>query len=106
LKHVLPFRRTDEDHHVLDKTSKFPVWFFGLVFAVAISVIVINQFLYDVRPNNSQRECTNACTDNGTPNACQHFCDCIYNEGNPLNACLDGYEQAKRAGADPGRGGR
>ena len=100
LKHVLPLRRTDEDQYVLDGTSRFPVWFLGFVFAVTVSVIVINQFMYDVRPGNSQLECTNGCNDNRSPNACQHFCDCIYNEGNPLNACLDRYERAKRSGAD------
>ena len=99
LKHVLPPGRTD--HHVVDKTSKFPVWFFGFVFAAVVAVIVINQFLYDIRPGNSQIECTNGCKTNGSPNACQHFCDCIYNEGNPLNACLDEYERAKETGADP-----
>jgi uncharacterized membrane protein YphA (DoxX/SURF4 family) len=100
LKHVLPLRRTDEDPLVLDKTSRFPVWFFGFVFAAAVSVIVINGFLYDIRPGNSQVECTNGCKNSGSPNACQHFCDCIYSEGNPLNACLDEYQKAKGAGAD------
>jgi hypothetical protein len=28
---------------------------------------------------------------------CQHFCDCIYDVGNPLNACLDEYQRAKGA---------
>jgi len=32
LKHVLPFRPPDEDHHVLDKASKFPVLFFVFCF--------------------------------------------------------------------------
>ena len=97
LHHVLPFRPT-HDHHV-DKASKFPMWFFVLVFAAAASVIVINQFVYDVRPGNSQEECTNACKGNVSPNACQQFCGCIYNEGNPLNACLDEYQKGKHAGA-------
>jgi uncharacterized membrane protein YphA (DoxX/SURF4 family) len=101
LKHVLPLRRTDEDHQLLDTTSEFPVWFFGFVFAAAVSVIVINQFMYDIRPGNSQLECTNGCKNNGSPNPCQHFCDCIYNEGRPLNACLDEYQRAKGTGADP-----
>ena len=95
LKHLLPLKRTNEDHHVPDKISKFPIWFFGFVFATAVSVIVINQLLYDIRPGNSQIECTNGCKNNGRPNACQHFCDCIYNEGNPLNACLDEYQRAR-----------
>jgi uncharacterized membrane protein YphA (DoxX/SURF4 family) len=101
LKHVLPFRPPDEDHHVLDKaTSKFPVLFFVFVFAAALSVIVINQFLYDIRPGNSQLECTNGCKNSGRPNGCQHFCDCIYNQGNPLNTCLDEYQKVKETGAD------
>src|SRR5262245_16944535 len=91
LKHVV-FRRTDDDHQVLDMTSRFPVWFFAFVFAAVASVIVINQFMYDVRPGNSQIECTNGCNSNGSPNACQRFCDCIYNEGSPLHACLDEYQ--------------
>jgi hypothetical protein len=67
------------------------------VVAAVVSVIVVNQFLYDIRPGNSQEECTNACKDNGSPNACHGFCDCIYAAGNPLKACLAEYQSAKRA---------
>ena len=95
LQHVLPFRRTAADHHVPGETSKFPIWFFVFVFAAALSVIVINHFLYDIRPGNSQEECTGR-----SPNASrQRFCDCIYNQGNPLHACLDEYQKAKETGA-------
>jgi uncharacterized membrane protein YphA (DoxX/SURF4 family) len=100
LKHVLPLRSPAEDPHVVDKASKFPVWFFVFVFAATTSVIVINQFLYDIRPGNSQLECTNGCRNSAHPNACQHFCDCIYNQGNPLNACLDEYQKIKKIGVD------
>ena len=95
LKHLLPFRPPDEDHHVLDKASRFPVLFFVFVFAAALSVVVINQFLYDIRPGNSQEECTNGCKNN----SCQQFCDCIYTQGNPLHACLDEFQKAKEADA-------
>lgn len=96
LRHVLPFRRLDECHYVLDKNSKFPALFFVCVFGAAASVIVINQFLYDIRPGNSQLECTNGCKNNGSPDGCQRFCDCIYNQGNPLHACLREYEKARK----------
>jgi len=67
------------------------------VLAVALSVIVINQFLYDIRPGNSQEECTG-----GRPNSSrQQFCDCIYKQGNPLSACLNEYHSAEEAGAKP-----
>ena len=97
LSHVLPLRRHDEGHYVLDKNSKFPAWFFVCVFAAAASVIVINHFLYDIRPGNSQEECTNGCKNRDSQNACQQFCDCIYKQGNPLNACLDVFQKAKEA---------
>jgi hypothetical protein len=96
-KHVLPFGRTDDDRRVLAQTSRFPAWFFGFVIAVVVSVILINQFLYDIRPGNSRVECTNGCKNSSSPNACQKFCDCIYDAGNPLNVCLDEYQSAKRS---------
>jgi hypothetical protein len=95
LKYVLPLGRTNDNRRVLDKTSRFPVWFFGMAVVAVASVIVINQFVYDIRPGNSQVECTNECKSNGRPDACQSFCDCIYRAGNPLNACLDEYQSAK-----------
>jgi len=98
LKYILPFSRPHGDHRVVE-TSKFPFLFFAFVFAAAASVIVINVFLYDIRPGNSQIECTNGCT-RGSPNACQHFCDCIYEQGNPLNVCLNEYQRAKDIDAD------
>jgi len=100
LKYILPFSRPDGDHRLVE-TSKFPFLFFACVFAAALSVIVINEFLYDIRPGNSQIECTNGCRNNGSPNACQHFCDCIYNQGDPLNVCLNEYQKVKDIDADP-----
>jgi hypothetical protein len=97
LKHVLPFARVDADCRVPATTSRLTAWFFGFVVAAIVSVIVINQFLYDIRPGNSQEECTNGCKDNGSPDACQNFCGCIYEAGHPLNVCLDEYRRAKRS---------
>src|ERR1041384_6153789 len=56
-RHVLPFRPTAGADHVIDKNSKFPAAFFAVVVAAAASVIVINHFLYNMRPGNSQEEC-------------------------------------------------
>ena len=98
LKHVLPFRRAHDDRLVLDQTSKFPVLFFACIFAAVVSVVVVNQFLYDIRPGNSRVECTNGCS-GGNPMACQLFCSCIYDDGKPLNACLDEYQKARETDA-------
>jgi hypothetical protein len=92
LKPILPFGRHDEDHHGLE-TDKFPVLFFACAFAIVVSVVVFNVFLFDIRPGNSQIECTNGCGNSSNPTACQHFCDCIFKQGNPLNACLNEYHR-------------
>jgi len=93
LKYILPFSRHGD--HPVEETEKFPVLFFAIVIAIVISVVVINVFLFDIRPGNSQMECTNGCTSSGNPTACQHFCDCIFKQGNPLNACLNEYHGEK-----------
>src|SRR6185369_17279375 len=87
LKYVLPLASSSDVGNTLnEKTSgKFPFVFFGCVVAAVVSVIVINQSVYDIRPGNSQLECTNGCTDNAHPEACERFCKCIYNEGNSLD---------------------
>jgi uncharacterized membrane protein YphA (DoxX/SURF4 family) len=98
LKHVLPFRRANNDRLVVDQTSKFPVLGLACVFAAVVSVIVVNHFLYDIRPGNSRVECTNGCN-SGNPTACQLFCSCIYDDGTPLNACLDQFQKARETEA-------
>ena len=100
LKYILPFSRHDRDHHVVE-TNRFPVFFFACVFATAVSVIIINAFLFDIRPGNSEIECSNVCKNSSSPYACQHFCDCIYKQGNPLNVCLNEYHPEKDTNADP-----
>ncbi len=100
LKYVLPFYRPVEDRHA-EETSKFPLLFFGCVFAAVVSVIVFNDFFFDIRPGNEEAECRNACKSNDDPNACQGFCDCIYRQGDPLNTCLNQYRRAKKEGATP-----
>ena len=100
LRYLLPFSHPDGDHHVVE-TSKFPFVFFAFVFAASASVIVINAFLYDIRPGNSRIECTNGCKNSSSPNACQHFCDCIYEQGNTLNVCLNDFQKAKDIDANP-----
>jgi uncharacterized membrane protein YphA (DoxX/SURF4 family) len=96
LKHLLPFRQTVEERPRPIKTSKFPVWFFGFVLATVISVITIDDLLYPIRPGNEQAECTNGFKNGDSPDARKKFCDCIYNDGNPLNRCLDEYRREKK----------
>jgi uncharacterized membrane protein YphA (DoxX/SURF4 family) len=98
LKYILPFAPPrDVGATPSQKMSrKFPFVFFGGVVVVVAAVIVINAFLYDIRPGNSQVECTNGCRNNARPEDCNRFCNCIYNEGNPLDKCLEEYDNRKK----------
>jgi hypothetical protein len=102
LKHLVPLGGTDGERPVLDKTSKFPVWFFALVFAAVVSVILINAFLYDVRRGNSPLECTNACKTNGNPSAnssvseapqARAICAALAGRGRQISLLLDRQNQ-------------
>ncbi len=97
LKYVLPFKSSsDVGKTPKQKMSrKFPWVFFGGVVAVIAAVIIINAFMYDIRPGNSELECTNACRNNARPEGCLRFCSCIYNEGHPLEGCLNEYRKRK-----------
>ena len=98
LKYILPFEQPKADSYAIKKetaNNKFPVVFFGFVFAAIVSVILINHFLYDIRPGNSLIECRNGCIGNSNPKVCEGFCDCIYNQGKPLYKCLNEYKKGK-----------
>ena len=98
LKYILPFKDAIEDRYITQKrvlSNKFPWMFFGCVFAVAGSVILINHYLYNIRPGNSLLECRNGCGNHDNAEACEDFCNCIYIQGNGLDNCLDEYEKAK-----------
>jgi hypothetical protein len=101
LKYILPVKKTNTDDHQAGKKSlsnKFPFLFFGSVITMIAAVIVINLYMYDIRPGNAQDECINMCPDNSNPKACEEFCDCIYNKGKPLHDCLAQYKKTNEKG--------
>lgn len=101
IKYILLFKQVKENGHSAREkplSNKFPFLFFGFVFAIIAAVIIINQFLYDIRPGNCPEECTNGCPGNSDPKACEEFCNCIYNQGKPLHECLTEYNKAKAKG--------
>jgi uncharacterized membrane protein YphA (DoxX/SURF4 family) len=98
IKYILPFKQSNAEIYPTKKkivSNKFPLVFFGGVFATVVLVIVINIFLFEIRPGNSLIECKNGCSDSKYPKASEGFCDCIYNQGKPLEKCLEEYKQAK-----------
>jgi uncharacterized membrane protein YphA (DoxX/SURF4 family) len=101
LKYILPFKQPQQNSYRARKATlnrKFPFVFFACVFATLTAVVVINHFLYNIRPGNSLVECMNSCGDNGNQ-ACLDFCDCIYNQGQPLDKCVGEYEKVNERDA-------
>jgi uncharacterized membrane protein YphA (DoxX/SURF4 family) len=98
VKYVLPLASSSDVSTApnLRMSRKFPFVFFGCAVAAIVLVIVINNFMYDIRPGNSQLECTNGCANSARPEACERFCNCIYNEGNHLDKCLEEYDNRKK----------
>lgn len=98
LKSILPFRQLEVEANSTDvkpKSNKFPFLFFGGVIATLATVVYLNNVMYDIRPGSEPAECWNSCPGNSNPKACEEFCDCIHNKGNPLGKCLEEYEKAK-----------
>jgi len=98
IKYILPIKRVKEDDGLTRRktlSNRFPILFFGCIAVLIASVILINQFLYSIRPGNSLIECTNGCAGNSNPKACLEFCDCIHKKGKLLQECVDEYNKAK-----------
>lgn len=95
IRYILPLKKADLGiPEYKPVNNKFPFAFFGMVIAILAAVVIGNLYMYDIRPGNSPEECANGCPGNSDPEACEQFCDCIYNQGKPLNVCLEAYEKA------------
>lgn len=97
LKHILPFKQPKTDPHVLKKPlgKRLRIIFFGGSFAVLTFIIIGTFYLYEIGPGNSEAECRNQCASSKNPAACEIFCDCIYNQSQPLDSCLATFDKAK-----------
>lgn len=95
IKHILPFNQPGTDLPVPKKPlgMRLRVGFFGGCIALLAFIIVGTFFLYEIGPGNSEAECRNQCAGGKNPVACQTFCDCIYQQGQPLDSCLATFEK-------------
>lgn len=74
--------------------DKFPFKFFaGSFIAVIICVIVIPS-LYSVKPRNTLPQCQKQFRNSRRANAGNVFCNCIHQNGEPLDKCLNEYGKA------------
>jgi hypothetical protein len=75
-------------------SDKFPLKFFAGVFvAVVFFVLVVPRF-FSVMPRNTYPGCVRQFRDTNRTRAGEHFCNCIHERGEPLNKCLNEYNNA------------
>ena len=68
--------------------DKFPVLFFAGVFAAVVICVVGIPSLYSIKPRNTLPQCLRQFKNSSKTKAGEKFCDCIHNNGEPLNKCM------------------
>lgn len=74
--------------------DKFPFLFFAGVFAAVVICVVGIPSLYSIKPRNTLPQCLKQFNNRGKAKAGQVFCGCIHQNGEPLDKCLDEYNNA------------
>lgn len=73
--------------------DKFPTLFFGGVFAAVVVCVIGIPNLYSILPHNTQAMCRKQFKSSNRIKAGNGFCNCIHNNGEPLNKCLIEYNK-------------
>mgnify|MGYP000134843799 CR=1 FL=1 len=97
LKYLLPYKQPKIEPPVLKKPFgvRLRIIFFGSSIALLGFIIMGTFYLWEIVPGNSEAECRSQCFGSKNPEACEEFCDCIYNKGKPLDSCLAAFNRAK-----------
>ena len=74
--------------------DKFPKLFFAGVFAVVVFFVLVFPRLYSVKPRNDFTKCQTQFKGKNRTRAGDGFCHCIHTKGEPLNTCLNEYDNA------------
>jgi uncharacterized membrane protein YphA (DoxX/SURF4 family) len=98
LRYILPFRQFS-DLKIIQKptkySTKFPLMFFSGVVIIVALTISFARFGYDVMPRNSLSDCKKQFENSRNETAGFKFCECIHNDGQPLDECLKEFENSK-----------
>ncbi len=95
LKSILPWAEpVNTGYAELPRSNKFP-WRFALgVLATMVAVVLVVFNMFTIEPRNSLRDCRTQCAGSEKPLACEDFCQCIHQAGQPLDSCLKAYSSA------------
>jgi uncharacterized membrane protein YphA (DoxX/SURF4 family) len=75
-------------------SDKFPFLFAAGVFAAVVICVIGIPSLYSVKPHNELPQCLRQFKDTRRTQAGANFCNCIHQNGEPLNVCLNNYNNA------------
>lgn len=98
LRFILPFNRFSKKASVTKPPKynlKFPFLFFGGVFMTMVFFVLFSRFGHEVMPQNSMETCKKQFIGSENEAAGFAFCECVHINGNPLDTCLDAYENSK-----------
>ncbi|RAI99849.1 hypothetical protein LX64_04402 [Chitinophaga skermanii] len=94
-KYIFPFyRNKDTLPPNFTRDNRFPGWFFLGVFVTILAVGFTVTNVFSIMPRNSYNDCTKNCQNSEDPQACINFCDCVHNQGKPLDSCVAAYNKA------------
>ncbi|MFD2571857.1 DoxX family protein [Spirosoma soli] len=96
-KYILPFNRLRVSAAAPETkrmSNKFPTLFFAGVFAAVVICVVGIPSLYRIKPRNTLPQCIKQFKNTNRTVAGANFCDCIHNNGQPLNQCMNEYNKA------------
>ncbi|UZD22782.1 DoxX family protein [Algoriphagus halophytocola] len=98
LKFILPFNRYSAEASV-PKPEKyefnFPYLFFGGVIFTMAFFVWFSLFGLEVMPQNSLGDCKSQFVGTDQEAAGFEFCECVHTVGNPLDDCLERFDQMK-----------
>ncbi|MFZ1675691.1 MAG: DoxX family protein [Saprospiraceae bacterium] len=76
--------------------NKFPFIFFTGVMITVVLTVLIAQFGYGAMPRNSLSDCKKQFINTKNEAAGFKFCECIHDNGSPLDECLKEFNNAKK----------
>ncbi len=96
LKFIFPFNYAEKRMEMKSVISnRFPVKFFAAVIAVIVLTGFVVTNMYEIKPRNTFKDCLQQIRHSKKPKAVFNFCVCIHQQGQPLDSCLEVYDNAK-----------
>ena len=74
--------------------KNFPLLFFAGVFAAVVVCVVAIPSLYRIKPRNTLPQCQRQFQNSSKKQAGEVFCSCIHKDGEPLDKCLNDFNNA------------